>query len=88
MNVGKVDMRKKENKHLLTIFVKTLSDSKIKFHKNENSTIMDIKMEINSKTWLPIEQQKLVCNTRYLKDNTKTLKEYNIKNKDVIYITL
>lgn len=49
MNVGKVDMRKKENKHLLTIFVKTLSNKKIKFRKNENDIIMDIKMEIQKK---------------------------------------
>lgn len=69
------------------IYVKTLSGKKITLNVSTYDTIIMVKYFIKIKEGIPVDQIKLIFNGILLEDH-KTIENYNIQNKSILYMVL
>lgn len=69
------------------MFIKTLLGKVYHILTNKNTTVKDVKMDLQQNHDVPIDQQHLIHEGRYLEDD-KVLTNYNIKEEDTIQLVL
>ncbi|ODM98428.1 Ubiquitin [Orchesella cincta] len=72
----------------LIIWVRTLTDKYLKLQVvNEYTTIDSLKIMIHDLEGIPIDQQRLIFETKQLEDG-RTLKQYNISEQSILFLCL
>ena len=69
------------------IFIKTLTGKTITINVLKQTTIVDIKNQIQNKIGIPSEEQRLIFSGKQLEDNN-TLDNYNINKENTINLIL
>lgn len=72
----------------MKIKVKTLIGKDMEIQLEPNATVMDLKLEIESKESIAAQQQKLVYNGRVLNNDTELLKNQNLQNNSVVHMVI
>ena len=70
----------------MQIFVKTMKGDSIELSVEPDQTILDLKTMVKEKRGDDIEMQKLILRGKKFDDNTKTLVELGIKDKDTFVL--
>lgn len=70
----------------MQIYVKHWDGSVITLDVQPGDTLGDVKSKVDAEKDIPPDQQRLTFNDKPLKKNKKTLRDYNIKNKDTIVL--
>lgn len=71
----------------IIIHIKTLNNRKLSFEVDDNSTVNDLKENIEAKEGIPPSQQKIIFSGRPLLDNT-FLRDNKITNDCVVHMVL
>lgn len=72
----------------MQIYVKTLAGNVITLEVSGTDTIANVKQKISDKEGIPVNQQRLVFDTKQLDVDDKTLDQCGIKRENTIYIVL
>jgi ubiquitin-like protein Nedd8 len=72
----------------MKIKVKTLIGKDMEIKLEPNATVLDLKLEIESKEKITPQQQKLVYNGRVLNDDGELLKNQNLQNNSVVHMVI
>ena len=70
------------------VFVKTLTGKTIQIDVNKNDFVEDLKQSIEDKEGVLVTQQRLMHCTNGQMEDGHTLREYNIKEHDAIYVLI
>ena len=71
----------------MIIYIKTLNGTKISLIVEQNQLINTIKLYIEEKEGIPVNQIRLIYNGTKLND-TNTINDYNIQSYSVIHMIL
>ena len=71
----------------MQIFIKTLTGRTVTIVVEEDDTILNVKMKLQEKENVPVDEQRLIFGGHQLEDK-KSLKYYNIERNATIHLVL
>ena len=71
----------------MQIFIKTLTGRTVSIVVEEDDTILNVKMKLQEKDDVPVDEQRLIFGGHQLEDK-HTLKYYNIQRDSTIHLVL
>ncbi|KAI6704008.1 hypothetical protein NL676_013144 [Syzygium grande] len=70
------------------IHVKTLKGKTVIIEVESSETVHNVKVQIQDREGIPMDQQKLIFGGKELKNGVQTLAEYHIHNESVLHLDL
>lgn len=71
----------------MQIFIKTLTGRTVTIVVEEDDTILNVKMKLQEKDNIPVDEQRLIFGGHQLEDK-KSLKDYKIERNATIHLVL